>query len=111
MAPIVAFGTMPPTQPSRQHRSVYTRSKLLKMRKQGFAIEQERYRLDQADRWVFLHRGSQSHDRVAAHETIGIEHDHEIVMAAKSPHPLGDVTGLSRGILLAMAIVHTLTKG
>ena len=46
-----------------------------------------------------LHRGSQPNDRVARHQTIGIEDDHLLVCTAEPSDPLGDVAGLALRVL------------
>lgn len=63
-------------------------------------------RLDEPGGRIGLDGMDQSHDGLPAHETVGIEHDHEVVDGAKSRDPLGDVAGLASRVVGSVAIIQ-----
>ena len=60
--------------------------------------------LDQADVRLPLHGRGQTHQGLAFHQAIGVQHDHVGVRRPETPHPVGDVARLARDVLRAMAI-------
>src|SRR5438477_13190568 len=56
MAPVVAFGAVPPGDPGRDQRSVKSPGKLLQPRKQRSGIDHDRERLNKGDAGMPLHR-------------------------------------------------------
>ena len=96
VAPVVAFGAVPPGDAARDQRPVDAAGELLDAGEQRIAVEQHRQGLDQADARMPLHGGGEPHDGVAFHQAVGVEHDHVRVVAAEAGDPLADIAGLAR---------------
>jgi hypothetical protein len=104
MAPVVAFTELPVGQPARQHRAVQVGPELDEARKQSFTTRGHRQRLDDSGFRVFVHEPGESHQRIAGHDAVGIEHDGVVVRTAPGTHEIRDVAGLAADVLLAAAI-------
>jgi hypothetical protein len=79
---------------------------LLNAAEQTSRIDDHGKRLDEPGGRIVLHGTGQANDGVPAHETVGIEHDHEVVHAAEPRDPLGNVAGFARGVVGAVAVVQ-----
>ena len=99
VAPVIAVTAHPGREAGRDDRPVDPRRELLHPGEQGVAVDDQRQGLDDAGVGVGLHGGGEPHDGVAAHQAVGVEHDHMLVGAAPAGHEVGDVAGLAVMVL------------
>ena len=104
VAPVVAFGAVPPGHAVRDHRPVDAAGELLHAREQRVAVDDHRQGLDQRDIGMAFHRAGEAHDGFAGHQAVGVEDQHLLVGAAEAPHPVGDVAGLALEVVVAAPI-------
>ena len=93
--PIGPLAPLPELKPAERQGSVEADGKLLDPGKQGLASGRVADGLDQCDAIVPLHQTDQAAHRGSAHQAVGIEHDREVVVAARPIEELANVAGLA----------------
>ena len=91
VAPVVAVPPHPRAQARAEHRAGHPGGELLQPREHGVAVDDERLALDDPGVGIRLHRRRQSDDRLAGHQTVGVEDDHMRIVAAPVNDEIGDV--------------------
>ena len=111
MPPEISLGARPPHQPGRGDRAIGTGRELHPALEQSARIDDHRHGLQQPDGRLAFHDRSHAQHRAAAHQAVGIEHDHLLIGAAEPAHPFGDVARLLADILDAPTIIDRDRRG
>ena len=106
VAPVVSRVGLPEALAGRQHRTVETASELHQSTEEGGAAGRYRYRLDQAGAWIGFHGAHQFDHRRPAHDAVGIQYHHEIVVSTPALTEVRNVTGLTTEVRGAASIIH-----
>src|SRR5262249_46417601 len=106
VTPVVTLSHLPVREPGGEHRALQPRAKLNQTPEERLATCGERERLQDADARVRFHRTRQCDERMAAHDAVGIEHDHVFVVGAPAPHEIRYVARLALTAVAAAAIEH-----
>ena len=107
VAPVVAVPPHPRAQARADHRARHPGSELLEPREHGVAVDDERLALDDAGVGIRLHRRRESDDRLAGHQTVGVEDDHMRIVAAPVNDEIGDVARFTGQILAPPPVIET----
>jgi hypothetical protein len=106
VSPVVTLAQLPERQPGGEHRALHPRAELDQARKQRLTSGRQRQRLQYADLGMRLHQAGESHQRLARHDAVGIEHDHALIAVAEPAHEVGDVAGLVLAAIAAPPVKH-----
>ena len=106
VAPVVAVPPHPRAQTRADHRAGHPGRELLQPREHGVAVDDERLALDDAGVGIRLHRRREAHDRLAGHQTVGVEDDHMRIVAAPVSDEIGDVARFAGQILAPPSVVE-----
>ena len=107
VAPVVAVPPHPRAQTSADHRACHPGRELLEPSEHGVAVDDERLALDDAGVGIRLHRRREFDDRLAGHQTVGVEDDHMRVVATPVNDEIGDVARFAGQILAPPAVIET----
>jgi hypothetical protein len=110
MTPIVSRAGLPKGDTGCQHWAIKHRSELHKTTKKRGLAHRNRHGLNQARARVGLHGAHHAQQTGAAHNTVGIQHNHMVVVLAPTLQKLGDIAYLSMQILFATAIKRLLAQ-
>ncbi len=106
MTPETALRARPPDQSRSRYGAVEPCCELLPPAEQAGAARDCRHGLDEPDIGVSLHRMGELEHGLAAHQAVGIQHDHMGIGATEAANPFGDVAGLALGIDRTAAIIN-----
>ncbi len=105
MAPEGRFGAGPPVQAGAGDRAIEARRELLPARERRARIDQRRNGLDKAEAGLAIHQRGEPRHGAAAHQAVGVQHDHIIVAAAEARHPILDIARLAGMVDRPAAII------
>ncbi len=108
MAPIVGGIGLPEGEAGGEHGAVEHGGKLHKTTKKGGLAHRDWNGLNQAAARVGLHGAHHFQQAVTGHNTVGIEHNHLLVVGAPALAELGEVAHFAANIFFAAAIKHLL---
>ena len=111
MAPEHAFGPGPPDHAGGRDRPEQAAGKLLPAGEQRGRAHHRRHGLNEAKMRVAFHVDRQARHGLAAHHAVGIQHDHMVICAAETGHPLLDIARLATDIAGAAAIMDRAREG
>ena len=106
MAPVVAVPPLPERQPLHQGGGIEPCAELLHPGKQGLAPDGIGHGLDDAGAGVGIHQADQGADGAGAHDAVGIQHDHVVILAAPAPAELQEVADLAALVGVAAAVMQ-----
>ena len=106
VSPIASIRALPGLEAADRQRRVEPHGELLDTGKQRVPAGRVGDGLDQPDLGRLLHQPGEAAHGGAGHQTVGVEHDHEIVFRAVGLAELGDVTGLAARIVLAPPVAE-----
>ncbi|MNO76991.1 hypothetical protein D3C76_680860 [compost metagenome] len=95
VAPVVRLAQLPEVQAGGEQRAVHTGGELLHARIQGVHAGRLGRGLDDAGVRVGLHQAHQAAQALAAHDAVGVEHDHVLVLAAPATAEVVEVAALA----------------
>ena len=95
MAPVVRLAQLPEVQAGGEQRAVHAGGELLHARIQGIHARGFRPGLDDAGVRVGLHQAHQAAQALAAHDAVGVEHDHVLVLATPTTAEVVEVAALA----------------
>ena len=104
MAPVMRFAKLPVMQAGSEQWSVDPAGKLLDACIQRVAAGGHRRGLDDAGTRIAFHQAHQADDAVAAHDTVGVEHDHVAVQLTPASAEVIEVAALAFDATLAMPV-------
>ena len=104
MAPIAGFRSRPPGQTRTGDPAVEPHPKLLRALIEGLARDDRRRGLDQADIGLALHGVDEMHQGFARHGAVGVQDHHGLVGGTVILHPVGNIAGLTLGVLVPTPI-------
>ena len=106
VAPVVGGLRLPERLPSCQHRSIQCRAELGESTEEGLLTRRNRDRLDESCPRIRLHRVNERNECGAAHDAVGIEDNHEVVVVPPRLAEVGDVACLATGIQGTPSVVQ-----
>ena len=95
VAPVVRLAQLPEVQAGGEQRAVHAGGELLQTRIQGVHARGLRPGLDDAGVGVGLHQAHQAAQALAAHDAVGVEHDHVLVLATPATAEVVEVAALA----------------
>ncbi|MNZ38199.1 hypothetical protein D3C78_556660 [compost metagenome] len=95
VAPVVRLAQLPEVQAGGEQRAVHAGGELLQARIQGVHARGLRPGLDDAGVRVGLHQAHQAAQALAAHDAVGVEYDHVLVLAAPATAEVVEVAALA----------------
>ena len=95
VAPVMGFTQLPEVQTGGEQRAVYARCKLLHACIQGVHARRPWRGLDNACVWRGFHQAHQAGQAFAAHDAVGVEHHHVLVITAPTTAEVVEVAALT----------------
>src|SRR5690606_20997254 len=95
---------MPPDRARREGAHGVAHAELKHARKETRARHADHEALQNAEPRIGLHDAHEAYDRLARHQAVGVERDHDIVVRAPAIEEVAHIAGLEAGIRFAPAI-------
>ena len=102
--PVVAVFALPGGNATGDDGAVEGAGELDGARQEGFAANEARHGLQEAEARFGVHARDHFDEGVGVHQAVGVEHDHVGVAAAPAAHEVFDVAGFAADVLCAAAV-------
>ena len=102
--PVLGVAEQPEMQACGEHGAVEMVRELLHAGHEAVHVHGERRRLDHAHFGMQLHGLHHAHHGAAAHDAVGVEHDHVLVLRAPAAAEVGHVAALALGVVAAATV-------
>ena len=106
VSPVVAVFALPGGDATGDDGAVEGARELDGARQQGFAADEARHGLQEAEARFGVHACDHFDEGVGVHQAVGVKHDHVGVAAAPAAHEVFDVAGFAPDVLCAAAVPH-----
>ena len=104
VSPVLGVAEQPEVQARGEHGAVEMVCELLHAGHEAVHVHGERRRLDHAHFGMQFHGLHHAHHGAAAHDAVGVEHDHVLVLRAPAAAEVGHVAALALGVVAAATV-------